>query len=105
MNTYQLDILTPLGHVFTRDIHSLVVPAIDGSLGVMAKHSPMLVVLKPGVVKVADETGEHFFSIDTGVLEVSPDSKVSILVDEAVRCKNQEDAVKKVTIFKRRRHG
>ena len=88
MKTFPFLLLTPRKEVFTEKIVSLRVPAIDGELGILADHQPMLALLTEGVVKVVQEDKEHFFRIKPGVLEVSSEGGVLLLVDAAEPCQS-----------------
>ncbi len=86
MKTFPFLLLTPNGEIFTEKITSLRVPAIDGQLGILADHQPMLALVKEGVVKVVQEGHERFLRIKPGVLEVSSEGGVLLLVDDAEPC-------------------
>ncbi len=84
MTPYQLTIITPDGKIFENPTVSLIAPGIDGLFGIMAHHAHMVVQLIKGVLQVTTEGAQHSFSVDSGVLEVDPQSNVFILTDNAV---------------------
>lgn len=91
MSSFPLRILTPEGPVIDAEVESLVVPAYNGSLGVMAGHAPMIsaVVIGPG--KVIENGMTRWFVFGEGTLEVrGPD--VILLVDFAEKAENYEAA-------------
>ena len=76
-----VDIITPDESLYSGDATSVTVPGIDGSLGILERHAPLISALKKGQVKVTDNTGkETTFDIDGGVAEVK-DNKVIILAE------------------------
>lgn len=80
--TLKLEVVTPERKVLSEDISSLIVPAIQGSLGILPNHAPMISGLEPGVVKYKVAGDYEKMSISGGFLEVS-DNKVSILANTA----------------------
>ncbi len=92
MNTYLLTIITPSGKIFEEQITSLIAPGIDGLFGIMAHHAHMVVQLVKGILQVKSQGTEHFFVIDSGVLEVDSQSNVLILADTAVTADSLKDA-------------
>ena|SRR5688572_25288274 len=80
--TFKLEIVTPERLVFSEDIVSLVVPAEEGYLGVLAGHAPLLAALKPGEIRIRREAGEVLYATSGGFMEVLP-KKTSILCESA----------------------
>jgi|SRR5688572_24272945 F-type H+-transporting ATPase subunit epsilon len=80
--TFKLEIVTPEKLVFSEDIVSLVVPAEEGYLGVLAGHAPLLASLKPGEIKIKRDGGETLYATSGGFMEVLP-KKTSILCESA----------------------
>ena len=95
MATYQLDILTPDGHVFTGPVESVVAPGQEGSFGVLAHHASMIVALKPGVMTTRNEEQEHFYAVGEGILETKAEG-VQVLVDAALEAKSLEAALGRI---------
>ncbi|HAC45755.1 MAG TPA: ATP synthase F1 subunit epsilon, partial [Chloroflexi bacterium] len=56
----------------------------DGELGVMARHAPLMTVLKPGPLRIQEVMGgaEDVIFVGGGFLEVLPD-RVTVLADVA----------------------
>jgi F-type H+-transporting ATPase subunit epsilon len=77
----QIDIITPDKELFSGNGSSVIVPGIDGSLGILENHAPLITALKKGQVKIIDATGaEKHFDINGGVAEVIK-NKVIILAE------------------------
>ncbi|MFQ6099261.1 MAG: ATP synthase F1 subunit epsilon, partial [Armatimonadota bacterium] len=83
--SYRLQIATQDRVVLSADVVSLVAPSVEGKLGVLARHAPLLAELTVGQLKVtySDETVEMIATAG-GILEVS-DSGVIVLADAAER--------------------
>lgn len=68
--------------VFEGDVDIVVAPAFDGEMGILPHHSPVLTVLKTGVLKIRQGNVEQFFAISGGFMEVQPEI-VTVLADAA----------------------
>ncbi len=81
--TFKLDIVTPEKTVLSGEAASLQVPSVEGSLGVLAGHAPLLAELGVGecVVRLADGTSRQLV-VAGGFLDVGK-AKVSILANTA----------------------
>jgi len=85
MSTIRLDFVSQDHMVFSDDVSEIVAPGIDGQLGILPKHAPLLTILSPGEVAVKCVGQEdQFFAISGGWMEVRPD-KVTILARTAER--------------------
>ena len=82
MPSMRLEIVTAERLVYSEDVDVLVAPGIDGELGILPSHAPLLTMLKPGEIKVVRDGEESFIAVGGGFLEVLGD-KVTILADTA----------------------
>ena len=76
------EIVTQERLVFSKDVDSVNLPGIEGRMGILPNHSPLLTVLDFGEVMVRTEGEEEYFAIGGGFAEVQP-QKVIILADSA----------------------
>ena len=76
----RLEIVTPDKNLFEGEASSVVCPGIEGSLGILNNHAPMIVALKEGQIKVKTEGSEELFDIKGGVVEVLK-NKVIVLAE------------------------
>lgn len=84
MATLRLEIVTPIRTVYSQDVNMLIARTVDGDIGVMAGHIPLVTVLVPGVMRVKDDTEvEQKIAISGGFLEISPDNRVTVLAQTA----------------------
>jgi F-type H+-transporting ATPase subunit epsilon len=70
--------------LFEGDVEFLVANGADGELGVLAKHAPLITILKPGPLRIQETIGgeEQVLFVGGGFLEVLPD-RVTVLADVA----------------------
>jgi F-type H+-transporting ATPase subunit epsilon len=70
----------------------VLLPAVEGEIGVHPRHAPLLTMLKPGEVRVQTPDGEeHSFYVGGGALEIQP-NKVTVLADTAARARDLDEA-------------
>lgn len=81
--TFNLNIVTPEKTVLSGDVTSVQVPSVEGSLGILAGHAPLLAELGVGecVVRLADGTTRQLV-VAGGFLDVAK-TKVSVLANTA----------------------
>ncbi|MEN4012845.1 MAG: ATP synthase F1 subunit epsilon [Chloroflexota bacterium] len=68
--------------VYQDDVDMIVLPGVEGVMGILPNHAPVLTALKYGIITVRKQNEEHFFTVAGGVAEVQPE-QVSILADAA----------------------
>jgi len=77
-----LDIVTIERVVVSEDVDYVSAPGIDGVVGILPKHEPLLTALSIGELHYRKGTVEYSFAIGGGFMEVRPD-KVTVLADAA----------------------
>ena len=82
MAPMKLEIVTAEQVVYSEDVDVLVAPGVDGELGILPRHAPLLTVLQPGEIRVTKDGQESFIAVSGGFLEVMSDT-VTILADTA----------------------
>ncbi len=66
-----LEVVTPLGVIFSADVKSVVMPGKNGEFGVLKGHAASIVLLKEGVVDIENSNGEHeLIAINSGHAKV-----------------------------------
>ncbi|HAV10104.1 MAG TPA: F0F1 ATP synthase subunit epsilon, partial [Dehalococcoidia bacterium] len=70
--------------ILSEQVDSIVVPGIDGYLGILPHHAPLMTMLQPGELIIRKGEIESDFAISGGFLEVHPE-KVIILADACER--------------------
>ncbi len=84
MATIKLDIVTAERVVFSEDVDVVVAPGVEGQLGILPHHAPLMTMLLPGELLVRKGGEEFALAISGGFLEVRPD-RIIILADAAER--------------------
>ena len=84
MATFKLEIVTAERMVFSDDVSAVIAWGVEGQLGILPHHAPLMTMLQPGDILIRKDKEEEFFVISGGFLEVRPD-KVIILADACER--------------------
>lgn len=84
MSTMQCNIVSAEKSVFSGEIELLVANGVQGDLGVLPGHAPLLTQLQPGPVRIKQDGVEQVLYVSGGFLEVQP-KVVSILADTVIR--------------------
>ena len=80
----KLDIVTVERLVYSQDVDMVIAPGIDGEMGILPRHAPLLTALTYGELRVRRGDDEYSFAISGGFMEVQPD-RVTVLADTAER--------------------
>lgn len=79
---FKLTIVTPEKVFCETDAKSLVAPGIDGYVGILSHHAPLITALKPGKIEYRDANDKmHVLAVAGGFLEVS-NNVVTVLAEE-----------------------
>jgi len=77
-----LEIVTPERLVYSDYVDSVQVPGIEGELGILPHHAPLLSMLGMGELRIRKGASEESFAIFGGFLQVRPD-KVVVMAETA----------------------
>src|SRR5271157_407648 len=82
--TFQAEVLTPEGEVFSEQIEMLSTRTAVGSIGVLAGHEPVLAQLAPTELRLyRSDTGIVRYAQAEGYLQFA-DNRALVLVEEAI---------------------
>jgi F-type H+-transporting ATPase subunit epsilon len=80
MASFNFELVSPERVLFSGDVNSVVVPAAEGEMTVLANHAPFMSAVRPGVVTV--DGGKRLF-VRGGFVDVSA-SGLTLLAEQAV---------------------
>ncbi len=90
--TFQCRVVSASEELYSGEVSMLIATGSEGELGILANHTPLITLLKPGAMQVKTTDGnEEFIYVSGGVLEVQP-KVVTVLADSAVRASNLDEA-------------
>lgn len=87
MATVKLDVVSAEGVVFSEDVDVVVAPGVEGQLGILPHHAPLMTMLQPGELLIRKGETDFYLAITGGFLEVRPD-RIIILADAAERAED-----------------
>ena len=89
---FSVSVVTPEGAAFEGDAEMIIVPGAAGEIGVLARHAPLVALLKAGSTRVhlGDGSVEEF-ATGYGFFQVLEDRAIA-LVDDALKADEIDDA-------------
>lgn len=84
MAPMRLEIITAERLVYSDDVDVVVAPGIEGQLGILPHHAPLMTALQPGELLVRKNGEESYLAVSGGFMEVLG-NRVTILADAAER--------------------
>ena len=84
MATFRLEVVTAERMVFADDVSEVVAWGVEGQLGILPHHAPLMTMLQPGDLVIKRDNEEEYLALSGGFLEVRPD-KVIVLADACER--------------------
>jgi len=89
---FSLSLVTPEGAVFEGEVELVIVPGDAGEIGVLARHAPLVAMLKAGSTRIHVSASEvREFATGPGFFKVEQDRALA-LVDDAVDAREIDDA-------------
>lgn len=91
MSIMQVEVVSNENSIYSGEANFVVVPTVNGELGIYPRHEPIMSLVRPGVLRltVPNNSQEVLVAVAGGVLEVSP-HKLTVLADIAVRSEEMD---------------
>ncbi len=80
----RLEIVTPEAKTFSDNVDSVVIPGVEGEIGVLPMHAPLMTLLEPGELRVMKNGEEIRLAVGEGFVEITQE-KIAVLTDMAVK--------------------
>ena len=90
-DTLKLEIVTPYATVYSDEVQMVTLPAVEGQIGVLPHHVPLLTQVVPGEITVRKNGRETFLAIGEGLVVITG-RRVSIVTDMAVAAESIDEA-------------
>jgi len=81
--TFPLQIVSPAKIVFSGAVSMVEVPGSEGDFAVLAGHSPLFSMIRPGIVTIHEGATKRYFVIEAGYADVTPEG--TTILAEAIR--------------------
>lgn len=101
-----LEIVTPEGRVYSDTVDTVVLPTVQGEIGILPGHLPLLTQIEDGELRVQKGNATESLACGRGFVEIAGD-KISVLAEQAINvaaidenavenaCRRAEDALAK----------
>jgi F-type H+-transporting ATPase subunit epsilon len=80
---FKFELVSPERVLMSEDVEHVVLPGIEGDMGVLAGHAPFVVTLRPGVITVLGGDSPRKVFVKDGFAEFTPDT-LNVLAEQAV---------------------
>ena len=97
MPTLKLEIVTPEAKIFSQDVDVVFVPGVEGELGILPKHIPLMTMIKAGELRVSVNGQETFMAVGEGFVEVTGEN-VTVLTDMAIEDKEIDETAAEAAV-------
>lgn len=89
--TLKFELVSPERVLLSEDVAHVVLPGVDGDLGVLPGHAPLIVTLRPGTISVIGDGGAvtRRIFVKDGFAEFTPDT-LNVLAEQAVNLEGVE---------------
>ncbi len=88
----RVEVVTPERMVYSADVEMAIVPGVEGAMGILHTHAPLLTALQMGELRTLNKGEEvEALAVTGGFVEVQPD-KVIVLADAAERTGEIDEA-------------
>ena len=101
-----LEIVTPEGRVYSDTVDTVVLPTVQGEIGILPGHLPLLTQIEDGELRAQKGNATESLACGRGFVEIAGD-KISVLAEQAINvaaidesavenaCRRAEDALAK----------
>lgn len=84
MSPIRLEVVTAERSIYSEEVDTVIAPGIEGQLGILPHHTPLMTTLEAGELLVRKGGEELSLAISGGFIEVRPD-RIIVLADAAER--------------------
>ena len=65
-----VEIITPDSSILKSDASEVIIPSYEGEMGILKDHIPLITFLRPGLIKINNESEKKYF-VEEGTVEFS----------------------------------
>lgn len=91
MATLKLEIVTPEKIVYSDNVDGVVIPGVEGEMGIYPMHIPLMTILLPGELVVTIGSKKLFLAIGEGFVTIDQTS-VKVITDMAIESNEIDEA-------------
>lgn len=88
--TIKLEIVTPEAKIYSEDVDMVTLTGIDGQMGILPQHMPLMTQLVAGEILVNKNGGTISLAVGDGFVQVTGE-RVAVLTDMAILADNIDE--------------
>ena len=88
--TIHLDVVSAEESLYSGTVEEVIAPGIEGDIGILPRHSPLISQLRPGELRYQTSEGMESLFVSGGVMEVQPHI-ITVLSDTAIRADDLDE--------------
>ncbi|MDX1738128.1 MAG: ATP synthase F1 subunit epsilon [Alphaproteobacteria bacterium] len=97
-DTVKLDLVSPEKLLMSKDVELAILPAVEGDMGVMPGHSPVISTVRPGTIAVfSGNSVEERIFVAGGFVEVNEEGCI-VLAEQAISVSEIDEAAAKADV-------
>jgi F-type H+-transporting ATPase subunit epsilon len=82
MPALHFEFVSPERVMFSGDVDQVDLPGVEGDMGILADHAPLVTTLRPGILTIFNGGARESVVVIGGIAEVSP-AGLTVLADQA----------------------
>ena len=82
MPALHFEFVSPERVLFSGDVDQVDLPGVEGDMGILAEHAPLVTPLRPGIITIFNAGAREAVVVIGGIAEVSP-AGLTVLADKA----------------------
>ena len=82
MSALHFEFVSPERVLFSGDVDQVDLPGVEGDMGILAEHAPLVTPLRPGIITIFNAGARESIVVIGGIAEVSP-AGLTVLADTA----------------------
>ena len=82
MPALHFEFVSPERVLFSGDVDQVDLPGVEGDMGILAGHAPLVTPLRPGIITIFNAGARESVVVIGGIAEVSP-AGLTVLADKA----------------------
>ena len=92
---FTVEIIAPTGLVLKSNVNEVVIPSYEGEMGILKNHITIITFLRPGLIKIYNDSEEIFF-VEDGTVEFA-ENTLLILTSTAKKLNEMENKIRDLT--------
>ena len=95
--TLHLEIVTPEKLAYSNDVDSVVIPAVEGEMGVLPQHIPLMTQIHAGELVITKGGRKEYLAVGEGFVTVTA-TRVNVLTDMAIEWQHIDEGAAEAAI-------